>query len=178
MLIGAIARPHGIKGDVQVVPFNTLSPLWEAGTTLAVTPKESASPNIDVVDLKTPSTLTVKRVSAGPKGRLIVWFDGIAGRSEAEAYKGAWLAVPSEALGELEEGEFWYYEVSGWAVVSSEGEDLGKVVRIIDGATDLLEVRPPQGGDTYYIPMVEAFILEVNRDQGRITVDVVEGLLP
>ena len=178
MLIGAIARPHGIKGDVQVVPFHAESPLWRPGTSLALAAKHKANQSTDTILLESPETLTIKRVSAGPKGRFIVWFDGLRGRSDAERHKGAWLAVAASALGELEEDEFWYHEVAGWSVTSTDGQALGQVVRIIDGPTDLLEVRPPLGGETYYIPMVSEFIVDVNRDDTCILVELIEGLVP
>ena len=123
-------------------------------------------------------TLTVKRVSPGPKGRLVIWFDGISNRSEADAHKGAWLAIAADALGDLADDEFWYHEVAGWRVCTRDNELLGKVVRIVDGATELLEVRPPKGGETYFIPMVDAFIVDFDREEGRVIVDPIEGLIP
>ena len=178
VLIGAIARPHGVKGDVQVVPFHADSPLWRVGHELAVLPKHMASRDVDTVETDTPSTLRIKRISAGPKGRLIVWFDGIPDRTTAERQKGAWLAAAAEDLGDLADDEFWFHEIAGWDVCSTTSEPLGSVVRVIDGATDLLEVRPPLGGETYFIPMVGAFIVDIDRENSRVVVDPIEGLIP
>jgi len=178
VLIGAIARPHGIKGDVQVVPFPPASPLWSVGVELALIPARAAERSDDTVDVEQVKVVTIKRLSSGPKGRLITWMDGISTRTEAEHQKGAWLAVAEDALGELEEGEFWYHEVIGWPVVSTADAPLGTVVRIQDGPTDLLEVRPVLGGETYYIPMVDEFLIEVDREGARIVVAPIEGLVP
>ena len=178
VLIGAIARPHGVKGDVQVVPFHADSPLWRVGNDIAVLPKRVANRAVDTVEADAPDTLCIKRISTGPKGRLIVWFDGIRDRVTAERQKGSWLAAAVDDLGELADDEFWYHEIAGWDVCSTTSEPLGRVVRVIDGATDLLEVRPMHGGDTYFIPMVGAFIVDIDRSNTRVVVDPIEGLIP
>ena len=178
VLIGAIARPHGVKGDVQVVPFHADSPLWRVGNELAVLPKAVADRSVDTVEASAPNTLCIKRISSGPKGRLILWFDGIPDRSTAERQKGAWLAVAADDLGELAHDEFWYHEIAGWDVRSTTDEALGRVVRVIDGPTDLLEVRPVHGGDTYFIPMVGEFVVDIDRGNSRVVVDPIEGLIP
>lgn len=178
MLIGAIARPHGVKGDVQVVPFNLESPHWRPGTPFCVLPKHKANGKTDVVESGPLESLTIKRVSAGAKGRLVVWFDGLSHRDAAEAYKGAWLALSEDALGELAEDEFWYHEIAGWQVCTLAHELIGEVVRIVDGATDLLEIRPKRGGETFFIPMVDEFVIEVDRENAKIVIDPIEGLIP
>jgi len=178
VLIGAIARPHGVKGDVQLVPFHGDSPLWTVGTELAVLPAGAARRDADTVEAEHSDTLRIKRLAAGPKGRLIAWMDGIANREQAEARKGSWLAIPADALEALGDGEFWYHEVAGWSVVSVDDVALGSVVRIVDGPTDLLEVRPPLGGETYFIPLVAKFVVDVDRERARVVIDPIEGLIP
>jgi 16S rRNA processing protein RimM len=178
VLIGAIARPHGVKGDVQVVPFHAESPLWRVGSEIAVLARHMVDRAADTVEADNPPTIRIKRIGSGPKGRFIVWFDGISDRFTAERQKGAWLAAAADDLGELAEDEFWYHEIAGWDVCSTTSEPLGRVVRIIDGATDLLEVRPIHGGETYFIPMVGAFIVDIDRGASRVVVDPIEGLIP
>ena len=178
VLIGAIARPHGVKGDVQLVPFHGDSPLWAVGTELAVLPAGAAERTADTVEADHVDMMRIKRLSAGPKGRFIAWMDGIADRAGAEARKGAWLAIALDALGDLAEGEFWYHEVAGWSVVSVDDEVLGSVVRIVDGPTELLEVRPVLGGETYFIPMVAAFVVDMDRERTRVVIEPIEGLIP
>ncbi|MDP6945948.1 MAG: PRC-barrel domain-containing protein, partial [Myxococcota bacterium] len=69
-------------------------------------------------------------------------------------------------------------EVAGWPVVSTDGEALGTVVRIVDGPTDLLEVRPVLGGETYFVPMVSEFVVDVDRQGSRVVIETIEGLVP
>ena len=82
----------------------------------------------------------------------------------------------AHTLEEPADGEFWFHEVPGWKVEDSDGHALGHVVQALDGAQDLLEVRPPGGGETFFIPVVEAFIVEVDRPNKRFIVEVPEGL--
>ena len=76
------------------------------------------------------------------------------------------------------EDEVFFYEVPGWQVVTLDGEAVGTVVRAVEGATDLLEIRPASGGPTFFVPFVDQIVREVDRDGGRVVIDALEGLLP
>ena len=86
--------------------------------------------------------------------------------------------MAEDALGDLDEGEFWYHEIVGWQVVSDDEDTLGTAVRIVSGPSDLLEVRPVRGGETYFVPMHDEFVLEVDRQRARIVIAPIEGLVP
>ncbi len=178
VLIGAIARPHGVRGDVQIVPFNPESPLWTTGAAMALLPATAARRDDDVVAYASPEMTVLKRIRSGPKGRLIGWFDRIPDREAAEHHKGSWIGVAIDALGELAADEFWYHEVAGWTACTPTDETLGTVVRIIDGPTELLEIRPLSGGETYFVPLVSHFVVAIDRDGQRFVLDLVEGLAP
>ena len=60
------------------------------------------------------------------------------------------LAVPLDALAdELAEGEFYFYEIVGFDVVTEAGDAIGTVAGTLHLGHDLIEVRPAGGGETY-----------------------------
>ena len=69
--------------------------------------------------------------------------------------RNAILKVSEKYLGDLEENEFYFHEIIGCTVESTEGEVIGEVTEILQtGANDVWTVTPEQG-KTHYIPYIE-----------------------
>ncbi len=155
---------------MQLLPFNPESPWWQDGTELFVVDAEAfgLARDADFVELdvdELPATVIVEQVRPGPKG--------------ADDLRGCLLAAPADVLGDLEDGEFWYHELEGWEVEDLGGRGvIGRVVRVVAAHTELLEVRPLGGGPTWFIPIVDAFVKELDRDGRRVLVELIEGLEP
>ncbi len=99
--------------------------------------------------------------------RWLLRFDGVAYRTAAEALRGAVLTA--EPLDDAPEGEVWVHEVVGAEVVDRAGVVLGVVTAVeANPAHDLLVLE-----NGTLVPMV--FVVE--HTQGRVVVDVPEGLL-
>ena len=61
---------------------------------------------------------------------------------------------------------------------AATGEPVGTVVRAVDLTTQLFEVRPTSGGETFYIPIIEDVIERIDRTEGVVTIHLLDGLLP
>jgi 16S rRNA processing protein RimM len=165
LVIGQIARPHGIRGEV-VVEVTTDEPgsRYLAGSALATDPA-GAGP------------LTIEAVRPH-QGRLIVAFDGILDRDAAEALRGVKLCVDSAELPPpLDPDEFHDFQLVGLVAEDSSGERLGEVVGVEHGpAADLLVLRRPDGGRAL-VPFVKAIVPTVDLPAGRLVLTPPEGLL-
>lgn len=106
--------------------------------------------------------------------RLLVKFEGIESRAEAESLRGA-AYVSAADLRELDETEFWEHDVMGARVTTAEGEELGTVMGLVfTPLQDLLVVETDRG--ERYVPLVGAIVVQVDVAAGRIVVDPPEGL--
>jgi 16S rRNA processing protein RimM len=80
---------------------------------------------------------------------LVVHIEGIDDRTLAEAYTGLEVAVPGDALPELEEGDYYWRDLQGlqvWCQDSGEKVLLGTVDYLIEtGANDVLVVKACAG---------------------------------
>jgi 16S rRNA processing protein RimM len=77
----------------------------------------------------------------------------------------------------LEEGEFYLYQAIGLAVYTDEGEHLGQIAEIIEtGANDVYVVHGPRG--EVLLPDIEECVLEIDLDAKKMTVHLIDGLLP
>ncbi|MDO5538216.1 MAG: ribosome maturation factor RimM, partial [Desulfovibrionaceae bacterium] len=109
--VGAVTRPHGVRGDVCVE--------WYA---------DAPSFLDQEVRLEFPggkSRLIRARQYRLHKGGLLVSFDGIASRDEAEFLRGATIWIPRDRLPELPDGEAYLDDLLGLRVELPDGTFAG-----------------------------------------------------
>jgi 16S rRNA processing protein RimM len=148
--VGRVAKPHGLRGEVVVVPVSNQPARFDVGSQLWLDER--------------PVTVTTSRPS---KGAFIVRFAGVDDRNAAESLRNALLT--GEPLGAAPEGEVWVHEVIGLPVRDRGGRTLGSVVAVeANPAHDLLVLD-----EGALIPMV--FVVEQLDD--ALVVDVPDGLL-
>ena len=95
--------------------------------------------------------------------------EGVDDRDAAEALRGMDVAVTRDDLGEAAQGELYWVDLVGLAVVNLQGESLGQVEELLrTGGSDVLVLR---GERERLIPFVADFVKSVDREAGRITVD-------
>lgn len=80
------------------------------------------------------------------------------------------IAIYRKQLGKLDEGEYYWHQLEGLKVVTTEGVELGKVHHLLEtGANDVLVVR---GDRERLVPLtVGHTVIEVDLSTGIITVD-------
>jgi 16S rRNA processing protein RimM len=154
--MGRILGPFGIQGWVKLKTFTETpdglaehSGWWlrtRAGWTSAV-----------------PEDFKVRPAAVSAK------LAGVDDRSGAELLRGCDVAVTRDDLGEAGEGEFFWVDLVGLAVVNLQGEALGRVEELLRaGGSDVLVVK---GERETLIPFIADFVKEVDRGANRITVD-------
>jgi 16S rRNA processing protein RimM len=111
------------------------------------------------------------------KGQVLLVLGGYQDRGAAEALRGMWLLVPETEGIPLEEDEAFYYQLEGLQVYSDEGAHLGELIEVLEtGANEVFVIRGTTG--EVLLPNIEDVILDVNIDEGRMTVHLLPGLLP
>ncbi len=96
--------------------------------------------------------LTLKSIRHGSNGA-IARIAEVTDRNAAEAMRGTELTVPRADLPPLGEGEYYHTDLLGLAVVSTDGEAIGRVVAIDNfGAGDVLEIERPNK-KRFMVPM-------------------------
>lgn len=118
----------------------------------------------------------IERSSLQKSSLLRVKFEDVNDEADAESLLKSDLYLPLEFLPKLEGNQFYFHEIVGFAI---EDKQFGKV-GIISGVNDassqaLFEID--REGTEILIPINDDFIIEVNRDNQTIKVDVPEGLI-
>lgn len=160
--IGEIVRPHGVRGEVRVRPltahperFLHLEEVYVEGV---------------------PRRVRAARVAAGD---VILALEGCHDRDAAALLRGRLLEVDAPRVHPLPEGEYYWFQLCGLRVFTTEGRRVGRVVDVEPNpAHDLLVVeeegaRPRR----FLIPAVRALVAEVDLEGGRLVVRNIPGLL-
>ena len=97
--------------------------------------------------------------------------------NEVEKYKGGLLKVSASEKIDEAEGSYYFHEIIGCTVFDEEIGELGKIVDILTpGANDVWVVKRPKEKDVL-IPYIAQVVLDVNIQEKRIQVRLMEGLI-
>ncbi len=154
--VGRIVGAFGIRGQVKVQPLTDFPERFEPGRSLLLDdePRKIVSAHWHRMQVR-------------------IQFEGLSTVEEADEIRGRTLYVAGEDLPELEKDEYLTRDLVGLKVVDVNYGPLGKVDRVLKGtAQDLLEVGE------ILIPTVKQFIKSVNLKEGRIEVELIEGMRP
>lgn len=163
VLVGIIARPHGLRGQVVVNAetdfpeqrFRPGSRVWIAG--------------------RPPAPLVVETVRF-QNGRPVIGFAGVDRVEQAETLAGRELRIPEEELQPLEQGVYYHHQLVGCQVVERDGTVVGEVARVEGGLGGSLLVVP-RGGSEVLIPLAQEICVGIDVAAKRIDVTLPAGLL-
>jgi 16S rRNA processing protein RimM len=163
--VGKIINTHGIRGDVKVLRISDFDERFEIGNILYL-----------VTDGKVIKELTIDghRIH---KGFDLVHFKGYDNINDVEQFKGSTLKILESQLTELDEHEYYYYEIIGCEVFTSDNKSVGVVKEILSpGANDVWVVKQSKGKDIL-IPYIEEIVIDIDVAEKRIVIEPMEGLL-
>ncbi|HUF49687.1 MAG TPA: ribosome maturation factor RimM [Longimicrobiales bacterium] len=170
LVVGHISKAHGTKGELFVFPLtDRRDDVFVPGHELLLGDEDG---------LLSDDARIVRIEAARPfKRGVLVRFDGVATRADADTCARRYLLAPTAALPPLEEGEVFYHELLGMSVNTIDGTHVGRVREVYETVPNhLLEVLS-DGGKLHLIPFAAHIIRNVDRDGARITIDPPAGLL-
>ena len=92
-------------------------------------------------------------------------------RDAAEALTNIELYADRALMPAETEDEFYVADLIGLSAVTVAGERLGEVVDVVNyGAGDIVEVKPPHGGDTLLFPFTKAVVPEIDIPGRRVVI--------
>jgi 16S rRNA processing protein RimM len=110
--------------------------------------------------------------------RVVLKLAGFDNPEASAALAGCLLAVPESEAVELEEGEFYDWQLEGCRVETVEGVSLGTVREVLHtgGEAPVLIIRDEDARENL-VPLAESICVEIDVDAKLIRVDAPEGLL-
>lgn len=161
--VGKILTTHGLKGEVKVNPITDFI-------------DERFAPDSRLFVGEGKEELTIERARM-QKQFVLVQFKEITDIDQAQKYLKKDLYVSAEDRSELPEGSYYFEDIIGLPVYDVEtGEKLGVVANIeTPGANDIFEIKP-EHGKVFWIPNVATVVKNIDIDQKRIDIELLEGL--
>ena len=138
ILVGQVAGGFGVRGEVRVTAF-TADPL----ALKAYGPLLRADGSVGL-------SLTTARAA---KGAVIGRAKEIETKEQADALRGLKLFVPRDRFPAPDDDEVYVTDLIGLEARDPDGRVLGRVKAVQNfGASDMLEITPAEGGQTWYLP--------------------------
>ena len=162
--VGVITTTHGVRGEVKVFP-TTDDPgrFKDLKKVLLDTGKEMLPFEIEGVKFF--------------KQMVILKFKGIDNINDIEKYRGKDLMIPREEAVPLEEGEYFIFDLIDSVVLTEDGKELGVLSEILTTAANDVYVVKTSAGKEVLIPSIKECILDVDVDNKKIIVHLLEGLI-
>jgi 16S rRNA processing protein RimM len=163
--IGEIGRPHGLGGEVRVRPltdrperFETLREcvLWDVAR-----------------DHRERCRVTAARRQGAA---LVIAIAGCETPEAAADLTGRLLAIPETEALPPPEGHFYPWQLEGCRVLTEDGRDVGRVLRVEPAPAQELWVVGDEAHE-HLVPAVPEIVLDVDIKARRVVIRPPDGLL-
>ncbi len=158
--VGFVHGLHGLRGAVRVEVLTDEPERFAIGSELFVEGDDQP--------------LTIAWTGSAKPG-LLVRFEGLPTRESVEHLRRRYLEVVQDPL---PEGQYYWHQIEGLEVATTDGVDLGTVVDVFRaGGGEVFVVRGGPLGEVM-IPAVSSVVVELDPDAGTLIVDPVALDLP
>lgn len=161
--VGVISSTHGVRGEVKVFP---------------TTDDPNRFKELKEVFLDTGKDLIPLEIEGVKffKQMVILKFKGIDNINDIEKYRGKDLLISKENAVKLEKDEYFIFDLIDSEVYTDEGEKLGRLTEILKTAANDVYIVKTEQGKEILIPSIKECIMDVNVENKKITVHLLEGL--
>lgn len=162
--VGAITQTHGLRGEVKVFPTtDDVKRFKKLKEVILDTGKEKMALEIENVRFF--------------KQFAILKFKGFDNINDIERYKGKSLYVTRENAVKLRKDEYFIADLIGVKIYDEQDAYMGMLKDVIvTGANDVYEIAL-EDGRTLLLPAIKQCVLDVDMEQRRMKVHVLDGLL-
>lgn len=158
VVIGKISAPHGVRGEVRIVPLTDFPERFK---------------NLKTVFLEDDSKMELESVKFSNKF-IIAKFKNINSRNDIEIFNGKLLMLNRSDIPSLPEGEYYNFDIIGLEVIDDKGSKLGKITEVLKtGSNDVYVV---EGKKQILVPALKKVVKEINLVDGFMKVELLEEL--
>ncbi len=158
IIIGKIVAPHGVRGDIRIMPL---------------TEKPELLLDLEYLLLEGGKKLTVKNARFH-KRMLLVTVEEVHSMNEAELLRDKNIYIKAEDLPALEEDQYYVADLVGIPVYDLEGAQIGTFKDSLStGSNDVYVIAVP-GAKDILVPALKEYFKEINLAEKRIVVKLPE----
>ena len=160
--MGRVTAPYGVQGWIKVRAYTALPDGLLAYRAWWLATKDDGWREFAVLEARVHGAAVVARL------------EGLGLREEAAQWRGAAVAVPRTLLPTLADGEVYWSDLVGLAVINRSGVILGRVAAVLETAAHPVLRVAPEGDaarSERLIPLVPAYVDALDVAGARIVVD-------
>jgi len=147
--VGIIGKPHGIKGEVNVMLLTDYPGSISQGSLLYTDRVCTRKLKIEAIYFK----------KSRGRSPAVIKFSGIGDRDQAEKLRGKELFRSPDESPVLKEGEYWVDELEGCRVILADSTEVGRVEEIeVLPSNENLVIAQEGREDRIYVPLVDQYI--------------------
>lgn len=160
--IGMIINTHGINGEVKIYPYTDNERRFDIL-------KEAY-----IGDSKLKVSISNVKYH---KGLPLVKFKEFNNINEVLKFKEQIIYVDDENRVTLPKNYYFIYDLIGCQVYDMNNNYIGKIVQVLQNASNDIYIIKDDNLNEYLIPAVKEFVKEVNIDTKTILIDPIEGMI-
>lgn len=168
-LVGKIVNTQALRGEVRVMATTDFpEERFKIGATLAIFNGDKLVETVVVDGHRLHKNFN------------LLHFKGKDNINDVEKFKGFDLKVAGteREADELDENEFYYDDIIGLEVYTTDETYLGKVREITSlPSNDVWAIQRPNKGKDILIPYIEDIVLEIDLADNRVVIDPMDGLI-
>ncbi len=163
--VGQFIKPHGYKGMLSIK--------LDVDEPLAYKNLESVFVDInnELIPFFFESFNFVK------DGIFRVKIEGVETEEDARSLAKLYCYLPLSFLPKLSGNQFYYHEILGYTAIDDELGEIGTIHQVLDGTAQPIFQIHHSSGTEVLIPIVDDFILNIDRKAKTITLNSPEGLI-
>jgi 16S rRNA processing protein RimM len=164
--IGQIIKSHGLAGRVKALSYLESNRLLPSLKEARIGQDRDSAKRYPIENVR-------------PEGRthFSLTIEGIEDRNAADALRGLSIFLPYDSLETLPEGEYYWEDLIGLAVVTEDGKPLGQIESIFPtGSNDVYVCK--EGGREILLPAIAEVIRSVDVQAGTVVVRLLKGMEP
>lgn len=164
VLIGKIVGVHGLKGTNKLKSYTESLAVFNPGRSIIVRDNRNRETSVELNWVKSHTRTP------------LISFKGVTDHDQAEALIGAELFIPETELPELDEDTYYWFELIGIEVYTTEDEYLGRIESVFPtGSNDVYVVKDRQ--KEILVPALDSVVIDIDLEHKRMRVDLPEGLV-
>ena len=159
--IGKISKPHGVKGEVNIIPFDEDLSIFKKIESVFL-----SSSDVDESDLKEVKIETVKFKNT----KVVIKFSEFNSCDEVEFLRNKFLRIRREEI-PLKDGDYFIADIKECTVYDEHDNFLGKVFDVIKTKNnDVYWIKKTQLNDELLIPVLKSIVLSIDIDKRKIII--------
>ncbi len=164
--IGKISKPHGVRGEVNVIPFDEDLSIFKNLDSVFLSDSD-----VREDDLKEVNIISTKFKN----NRVVMLFEGVNTCNDAEMLRNKFIRIKRGEI-PLKDGDYFIADIKECNVYDENGAFLGRVSDVIKTKNnDVYWIKKTSLNDELLIPVLSSIVLSINIDERKIIIKEVKS---